>query len=1073
MNTTFLQQSQKLLTDKYSLKIFPEKIVDSDDSIVDKDFVPERSSSVAESEESEISETDDSMYSSDDDVPLVNLIKWKPVGGDRNTFDVTPKNTCVNPIVAISLAGKDPVDFFNHFLDDEIILLFVTETNRFAAQNIAAATNHAQKARLIKWVDTNPSEIRKFLGMIMWMGLLQIPKLRDYWSTCMLYQNAMPKIMSRNGFELILGIHHVCNNEEQIQPGNRLFKVSKFLNMLQTKFQQSYTPEEVVCIDESNIPFRGRLSFRQYIPNKKAQVISQQNNDKTVVLKWKDKRDVLMLSTKHDDSMTTFTKKGKQCKKPTMVLDYNKGKGFIHLSDQMAAYAPYVRRTVKWYKRLLFRLISATTVINATYLFNKVNNKKLNITKFKESLVLSLLKSEVSIPGPSTSRGSLRQRLANVPEALKAKAELIDLLGDSRFQLHKWSNNSLEVVQSKPIDQSGKRLDNNFRYAIKYSVGSNKIMMGEDDDTQEIYSSGESEEEEQSEAESECLENMENITDIDESDMENDGGALPNNFNRAFLPTWEPVIHNFTEDNLSGVKNENITQNSSILEVFETFFTNTLQAEEFICFIGITLLMSRVKKFKFHDYWSTNPLLSTPIFGKIMKRDRYYFILKMMHFCDSNNPNAADKLIKIRMVVDSLKSTLGENFYPYRNICIDESSLLFKGRLHFKQYIPSKRRRFGVKLFLNCDCKTGFVLNFIIYTGTTTDLLPDDFNLGKSGQVVLTLLEKYLNKGHVLYIDNWYTSSSLFLHLHNNQINATGTVKHNRRYMPVLKEKLNKGEMMFKSAGPILTIKWCDKRDIYMLSTNDEIGMAEIEKKIDRLELIQEIFEKYKMPTQLQSRGTASNVLHPTRLTERHFISKLPQVRGHRHAVRRRMVCSKNNRTGDMLSPVLLPYHHESPCEPRTAGMLMKNAYPDAKGLSDQCTKRTILSDLAKLFDPLGLLAQLQEEAENLFSDSGSEYALLEDSDLYVDESSSDASGNEDLNETLYSDGVAVTKWRDKRDALVLSTEFPAENVEIERARGENQIKPKAVVMYNKYVSGIDRQDQMLTYYPCKRKTIR
>ncbi|KAJ8966363.1 hypothetical protein NQ314_003564 [Rhamnusium bicolor] len=384
--------------------------------------------------------------------------------------------------------------------------------------------------------------------------------------------------------------------------------------------------------------------------------------------------------------------------------------------------------------------------------------------------------------------------------------------------------------------------------------------MGEDDDTQEIYSSGESEEEKQSEAESECLENMENITDIDASDMEDDGGALPNNFNWPFLPTWEPVIHNFIEDNLSGVKNENITQNSSILEVFETFFTNTLrrqivaesnnyfssqkddktktfknykniEAEEFMCFIGITLLMSRVKKLKSHDYWSTNPLLSTPIFGKIMKRDRYYFILKMMHFCDSSNPNAADKLFKIRMVVDSLKSTFGENFYPYRNICIDESLLLFKGRLHFKQYIPSKRSRFGVQLFLTCDCKTGFVLNFIIYTGATTDLLPDDFNLGKSGQVVLTLLKKYLNKGHVLYIDNWYTSPSLFLYLHNNQTNATGTVKHNRKYMPALKEKLNKGEMMFKSAGPILAIKWCDKRDIFMLSTNDEIGMAEIGKK--------------------------------------------------------------------------------------------------------------------------------------------------------------------------------------------------------------------------------------------------
>ncbi|KAJ8966010.1 hypothetical protein NQ317_012305 [Molorchus minor] len=42
---------------------------------------------------------------------------------------------------------------------------------------------------------------------------------------------------------------------------------------------------------------------------------------------------------------------------------------------------------------------------------------------------------------------------ATVSEALKAKAELIDLLGGAGFQLHKWCSNSLEVVESNSTNQ--------------------------------------------------------------------------------------------------------------------------------------------------------------------------------------------------------------------------------------------------------------------------------------------------------------------------------------------------------------------------------------------------------------------------------------------------------------------------------------------------------------------------------------------------------------------------------------------------------------------------------------------
>lgn len=38
---------------------------------------------------------------------------------------------------------------------------------------------------------------------------------------------------------------------------------------------------------------------------------------------------------------------------------------------------------------------------------------------------------------------------------------------------------------------------------------------------------------------------------------------------------------------------------------------------------------------------------------------------------------------------------------------------------------------------------------------------------------------------------------------------------------------------------------------------------------------------------------------------------------------------------------------------------------------------------------------------------------------------------------------------------------------------GKEQMKPEAIWNYNRFMSGIDRQDQMNSYYPFTRKTIR
>lgn len=203
-----------------------------------------------------------------------------------------------------------------------------------------------------------------------------------------------------------------------------------------------------------------------------------------------------------------------------------------------------------------------------------------------------------------------------------------------------------------------------------------------------------------------------------------------------------PTVHNF-ENNDAGISEGVILDGASYLDFFQLFFPENIMqeianetnkyyifltqknpptpnsrlkqwvdttAKELYIFFAITMLMVRAKKLAISDYWSTDSLIATPQFSEYMSRDRYLLLLRLLHFSDNNNQPEGDRLYKMRPIVDHLRKTFSEVFSPFQNLCIDERLTLFKGRLSFIQYIPSKRHRFGIKSFVICDCETGYIL---------------------------------------------------------------------------------------------------------------------------------------------------------------------------------------------------------------------------------------------------------------------------------------------------------------------------------------------------------------------------
>jgi hypothetical protein len=90
-----------------------------------------------------------------------------------------------------------------------------------------------------------------------------------------------------------------------------------------------------------------------------------------------------------------------------------------------------------------------------------------------------------------------------------------------------------------------------------------------------------------------------------------------------------------------------------------------------------------------------------------------------------------------------------------------------------------------------------------------------------------------LEKGHHIYMDNYYTSPELFDLLELNGTYACGTVRTNRQEVPkALKAtKCTEGQAIFRRRGHLLALKFHDKRDVHMLTTIHEATMLVIQNR--------------------------------------------------------------------------------------------------------------------------------------------------------------------------------------------------------------------------------------------------
>ena len=181
-------------------------------------------------------------------------------------------------------SNLSPSQLFSRYFTTDVWELIVCETNKHANANFSNAP-HARP-----WEDVTILEMQAFVGLLIIMGILHLPRLEMYWQVMhpLLATTGVSSIMSRIRFEQIYRILHLADSNLQIPPGqpghDKLFKVRAFLDLILPTFESEYTPNQSVTIDEAMIPFKGRLGFKQCIKNKptkwgiKAFVLSDATN---------------------------------------------------------------------------------------------------------------------------------------------------------------------------------------------------------------------------------------------------------------------------------------------------------------------------------------------------------------------------------------------------------------------------------------------------------------------------------------------------------------------------------------------------------------------------------------------------------------------------------------------------------------------------------------------------------------------------------------------------------------------------------------------------------------------------
>lgn len=186
-----------------------------------------------------------------------------------------------------------------------------------------------------------------------------------------------------------------------------------------------------------------------------------------------------------------------------------------------------------------------------------------------------------------------------------------------------------------------------------------------------------------------------------------------------------------------------------------------------------------------NDFWATDGT-GSDICIATMSRQRFHFLLRCLRFDDINTRQQrrqSDKLAAIRDFFTGFVTRIKKHYCLGDTVTIDEKLEPFRGRCPFRQYMPNKPARYGIKIFVLADSRTYYTAEMEIYAGKQ-NAGPFDVS-NKPLDLVKRMVESIKDSHRNVVMDNWFTSFPLITELYENYgLTVLGTLRKNKPEIP-------------------------------------------------------------------------------------------------------------------------------------------------------------------------------------------------------------------------------------------------------------------------------------------------
>lgn len=219
------------------------------------------------------------------------------------------------------------------------------------------------------------------------------------------------------------------------------------------------------------------------------------------------------------------------------------------------------------------------------------------------------------------------------------------------------------------------------------------------------------------------------------------------------------------------------------------------------------------------------PCDSKPFYRAVMALQRFKFFLRAVRFDNGNTRDARKSLNKFAAVEEIwglFQRSLLRFYICDEAITIDEQLLGYRGHIPGRTYMPSKPRKYGLKIFWACESSSAYALKGHLYGGRNPGE-PPHRNL--AADVVMTLTEPFFGSGRDVCTDNYFTSHSLARQLLEKNLTLLGTIRSNRREIPPLlreRQGIYESRFLFDHDNGISIVAYQSKRNknVLLLSSS-------------------------------------------------------------------------------------------------------------------------------------------------------------------------------------------------------------------------------------------------------------